>query len=109
MATVEYVRRIRWNSRPGLTPTIFGGIVRAAQPHGIRYCSICPDYFTTDVGNNWGNSGAILLNRQGEVVGVDVAIVTQSNEARTLGFAIPSNTAVNIVRRLISNGLEGVK
>ena len=79
------------------------------QGHILTNCSICPDYFTTDVGNNWGNSGAILLNRQGEVVGVDVAIVTQSNEARTLGFAIPSNTAVNIVRRLISNGLEGVK
>jgi serine protease Do len=109
VVTVEYVRRIRGNSRPGLTPTIFGGIVRTAQPHGIKYCSICPDYFTTDVGNNWGKSGAILLNRQGEVVGIDVAIVTQSDDARTLGFAIPSNTAATIVAQLIPYGQDGLK
>jgi len=42
------------------------------------------------------------------VVGVDVAIVMQSSETKTLGFAIPSNTAVNIARQLISNGLEGL-
>jgi S1-C subfamily serine protease len=52
-------------------------------------------------------SDAILLNRHGEVVGVDVAIVTQSNDARSLGFAIPSNTAVNIVEKVISHGLKG--
>jgi S1-C subfamily serine protease len=109
VATVEYVRRTRRDSKPGLTPTVLGGIIRAAQPHGITYCSICSDYFTTDAGNNWGNSGAILLNRQGEVVGVDVAIVSQSNDARALGFVIPSNTAVNIVRRLISYDLECLK
>jgi S1-C subfamily serine protease len=107
VVTIEYARRTRGNSKPALSPTVFGGIIKAAQPHGITYCSICPDYFTTDVGNNWGNSGAILLNRQGEVVGVDVAIVTQSNETGSIGFAIPSNTAVNIVEKMISHGLKG--
>lgn len=109
VATIEYARRIRGNSRPRLTPTVFGGIIRSAKPHGITYCSICPDYFSTDVGNNWGNSGAILLNRQGEVVGIDVAIVTQSDDARTLGFAIPSNTAAAIVAQLIPYGQDGLK
>jgi len=37
------------------------------------------------------------------VVGVDVAIVTQSPEFQTLGFAIPSNTAVRIAAKLIAN------
>ena len=73
----HYVRRIHGNSRIGVNPTVFGGMIRVAKPHGIIYCSICLDYFSTDVGNNWGNSGAILLNRHGEVIGVDVAIVTQ--------------------------------
>ena len=109
VATVEYVRRIRGNSRPRLTPTVFGGIIRTAKPHGITFCSICPDYFSTDVGNNWGNSGALLLNRQGEVVGVDVAIVTQSDDDRTLGFAIPINTAVNILAHLITSDQESLK
>lgn len=36
-----------------------------------------------------------------EVVGVDVGIVTQSREKRTVGFAIPSNTVVRIANQLI--------
>jgi len=104
VATLEYAERIREIPRPKLTPTIFGGRIRAMQSNGIIYCSACPDFWTTDAGNNSGNSGALLLNRQGEVVGVDVAILTQSNEDKTLGFAIPSNTAVKIAAQLISNG-----
>ena len=108
VATVAYMGRICEILRPRLTPTVFGGIIRSAQPNGITYCSFCPNFWSTDAVNNSGNSGALLLNRQGEVVGVDVAIVTQSDEARTLGFAIPSNTAVNIAERLISYDLEGL-
>jgi len=84
VATLGYAERIRGMPRPKLTPTLFGGRIRAAQPNGITYCSVCPDFWTTDAGNNSGNSGALLLNRQGQVVGVDVAIVTQSNEDKTL-------------------------
>jgi serine protease DegQ len=90
-------------SRPRLTPTVFGGIIRAANLNAIAYCSACPDYWSTDAGDNLGNSGALLLNRQGEVVGVDVAIVAQSHENRTLGLAIPSNTAIRIAEKLISD------
>ncbi len=103
VATLGYAERIRGIPRPRLTPTVFGGRIRATQPNGITYRSVCPEFWTTDAGNNSGNSGALLLNRQGEVVGVDVAIVTQSHEAKTLGFAIPSNTAVKIAAQLISN------
>jgi S1-C subfamily serine protease len=103
VATLGYAERIRGIPRPKLTPTVFGGRIRAMQPNGITYCSVCPEFWTTDAGNNSGNSGALLLNRQGEVVGVDVAIVTQSHEAQTLGFAIPSNTAVKIAAQLITN------
>ncbi len=109
VATVGYMGRICEILRPRLIPTVFGGIIKALQPSGITYCSVCPDYLSTDAGNNSGNSGALLLNRQGQVVGVDVAIVTQSDETKTLGFAIPSNTAVHIAKQLISNGLEGLK
>jgi serine protease DegQ len=83
-------------------------VINATQLNGIAYCSVCPDYWSTDMGNNWGNSGALLCNCQGEVVGVDVAIVTQSSEKKTIGFAIPSNTAVRIAEQLISYGrVEG--
>jgi S1-C subfamily serine protease len=106
IATVGYMERIRQIPRPKLTPTVFGGMVKAVQPNGIIYCSVCPDFWSTNDGNNFGNSGALLLNRQGEVVGVDVAIVTQAHEIRTIGFAIPSNIAVRLAKQLISSGLE---
>ena len=104
VATVGYLGKMREISRPVLTPTVFGGVIKATQLNGITYCSVCPDYWSNDEGNNWGNSGALLLNRQGEVVGVDVAIVTQAKEARTVGFAIPSNIAVKIAEELIAFG-----
>jgi len=65
VATVGYMKRMREFPRPRLTPTVFGGIIRSAQPNGIIYCSVCPDFWLTDAGNNSGNSGALLLNRQG--------------------------------------------
>jgi S1-C subfamily serine protease len=102
VATLEYAQRIRGIPRPKLAPTVFGGRIRAAQPNGITYCSVCPEFWSTDAGSNSGNSGALLLNHHGEVVGVDVVIVTQPHESKTLGFAIPSNTAVKIAARLIS-------
>ena len=49
------------------------------------------------------------MNRHGEVVGVDVAIVTQSDDARTLGFAIPINTAAYIASQLIASDQEEIK
>jgi len=104
VATFGYMARMHEIPRPRLTPTVFGGIIRESRLNGITYCSVCPDYWSTDAGNNSGNSGALLLNRQGEVVGVDVAIMTQPHEKRTIGFAIPSNTAVRIAEQLISFG-----
>ncbi len=49
VATVGYMVRIREIPEPRLTPTVFGGIIGSAQPNGIIYCSVCPDYLPTDV------------------------------------------------------------
>ncbi|HEX5506465.1 MAG TPA: trypsin-like peptidase domain-containing protein, partial [Thermomicrobiales bacterium] len=62
----------------------------------------------TDAAINPGNSGGPLLNLQGEVVGVNTAVVRQSqqgaNVAEGLGFAIPANLAKVIGARLIADG-----
>lgn len=56
---------------------------------------------------NPGNSGGPLLNMQGQVIGVNTAVVRQAEPGVTaegLGFAIPSNTVKDIASQLIENG-----
>ena len=59
-------------------------------------------FIQTDAAINPGNSGGPLLNMNGEVVGVNTAIFTQSNGYQGIGFAMPSNTVVEIYNDLIS-------
>jgi len=62
----------------------------------------------TDAAINHGNSGGPLLNLQGQVIGINTAIirggVTSPSIAEGLGFAIPSNTARLVVPQLIEKG-----
>jgi serine protease Do len=58
-------------------------------------------FIQTDAAINPGNSGGPLLNMNGEVVGVNTAIFTQSNGYQGIGFAMPSNTVVAIYNDLI--------
>ncbi|HET8626228.1 MAG TPA: trypsin-like peptidase domain-containing protein [Thermomicrobiales bacterium] len=62
----------------------------------------------TDAAINPGNSGGPLLNLQGEVIGLNTAVVRQSqqgaNVAEGLGFAVPSNVAKVIGAKIIADG-----
>ncbi|HMD76299.1 MAG TPA: trypsin-like peptidase domain-containing protein [Terracidiphilus sp.] len=58
-------------------------------------------FIQTDAAINPGNSGGPLLNMNGEVVGVNTAIFTQSNGYQGIGFAMPSNTVVEVYNDLI--------
>ncbi len=58
----------------------------------------------TDAAINPGNSGGPLLNRQGEMVGINTAIVTRSGQSAGIGLAVPSNTAQRIVNDLVRFG-----
>ncbi len=59
-------------------------------------------FIQTDAAINPGNSGGPLLNMNGEVIGVNTAIFTQSNGYQGIGFAMPSNTVVSVYNDLIS-------
>jgi serine protease Do len=59
-------------------------------------------FIQTDAAINPGNSGGPLLNMNGEVVGVNTAIYTQSAGYQGIGFAMPSNTVVSVYNDLIS-------
>jgi S1-C subfamily serine protease len=66
------------------------------------------DLIQTDAAINHGNSGGPLLDIEGNVIGINVAVVRNSgltgDIAEGLGFAIPSNTAKQVADQIISNG-----
>jgi serine protease Do len=59
-------------------------------------------FIQTDAAINPGNSGGPLLNMNSEVIGVNTAIFTQSSGYQGIGFAMPSNTVVQVYNDLIS-------
>ncbi|MBV8631078.1 MAG: Do family serine endopeptidase [Silvibacterium sp.] len=86
-----------------LSQTVTAGIVSA------RNRTIDPSqrgqfqhFIQTDAAINPGNSGGPLLNMAGEVIGINTAIYTQSGTYAGVGFAMPSNTVINVYNQLIS-------
>ena len=79
--------------------TMTTGIVSAVGrtiPSGNTTFSI-PEVIQTDAAINPGNSGGPLLNRRGEVVGINTMILSDSGSSDGVGFAIPINIAKQIV------------
>ena len=58
----------------------------------------------TDAAINPGNSGGPLVNLRGEVIGLNTAIASNSGGNDGIGFSIPINIAVSIMRQLVENG-----
>jgi serine protease Do len=83
----------------GLNNTVTSGIVSAKG----RVIGAGPydDFIQTDASINPGNSGGPLINMQGELVGINTAILAQGHG---IGFAIPVNTAKPLVPQLIATG-----
>ncbi|MBO1076252.1 DegQ family serine endoprotease [Roseomonas marmotae] len=88
-------------------PLGFGGSVTAgivsARGRNIN-AGPYDDFIQTDAAINRGNSGGPLFNLQGEVIGINTAIVSPSGGSIGIGFAIPSNLAKNIVAQLRDSG-----
>jgi len=85
-----------------LSQTVTAGIISAKNRNINPGASGQFQHFLqTDAAINPGNSGGPLLNMNGEVVGVNTAIFTQSGGYQGLGFAMPSNTVVQVYNDLI--------
>jgi S1-C subfamily serine protease len=90
----------------GLSDTMTTGIVSQIGrllPNQDTGFSI-PNGIQTDAAINPGNSGGPLLNMQGQVVGMNTAILSGTGGFSGLGFAIPSNIIIRIVPTLIQKG-----
>ena len=82
----------------GLGGTVTAGIISAIS----RDLGNGPyvKFLQTDASINRGNSGGPLFNIEGEVIGINSAIISQTGGSIGLGFAIPSNSAKKIVQQL---------
>jgi serine protease Do len=88
----------------GLDQTVTQGIISAKHRQGITDPNSYQDFLQTDAAINPGNSGGPLLNLQGEVIGVNAAIASESGGFEGIGFTIPSNMALHVARALIAHG-----
>jgi putative serine protease PepD len=66
--------------------------------------TLIEDVIQTDAAINPGNSGGPLLNSDGEIIGINSAIISPSGGNVGIGFAIPVNTAKRLIPELISKG-----
>jgi serine protease Do len=82
----------------GLGGSVSVGIISAKQ----RDINTGPydDYLQTDAAINRGNSGGPLFNMDGEVIGVNTAIISPSGGSIGIGFAVPSDSAVVVLEQL---------
>lgn len=85
-----------------MTKGIVSALGRSISSQSQNYA--IPNAIQTDAAINPGNSGGPLLNRSGEVVGVNDQIITQSGQSAGIGFAIPINLVKKVVPALIRNG-----
>ncbi|NOY88661.1 MAG: DegQ family serine endoprotease [FCB group bacterium] len=99
----EMVMAIGSPMSENLAYTITQGIVSAKGRSNLGLADY-EDYIQTDAAINPGNSGGALVNLNGELVGINAAIVTKSGGFQGIGFAVPVNMAMNIMNSLLKNG-----
>jgi len=87
----------------GLSGTVTSGIVSAKGRANLRIADY-EDFIQTDAAINPGNSGGALVNLEGELVGINTAIFSQSGGSLGIGFAIPSNMARAVMESLAKYG-----
>jgi serine protease Do len=86
----------------GLSRSLPVGLDNQNAQQGPTYT--IPDIIQTDASINPGNSGGVLVNDQGQVIGVTAAIESNSNSNSGIGFVIPSSIVQKVIPSLIQTG-----
>jgi serine protease Do len=90
----------------GLAGSVTHGIISAKGRNlGLSGYSLYEDYLQTDAAINPGNSGGPLINLDGQIIGINTAIKSQSGGFQGVGLAIPSNLARTVVNQLAKEGV----
>lgn len=87
----------------GLNQTVTSGIVSALGRSGLGIEGY-EDFIQTDASINPGNSGGALVNLNGDLVGINTAILAPTGSSVGIGFAIPANMVRAVMTQIISHG-----
>ena len=87
----------------GLGETVTSGIVSALGRSGLN-AENYENFIQTDAAINRGNSGGALVNLNGELIGINTAILAPDGGNIGIGFAIPSNMVKNLTEQMVKYG-----
>jgi serine peptidase DegS len=90
----------------GLQQTVTHGIVSATDRRQLGVATF-ENFIQTDAAINEGNSGGALINADGELVGINTAVIAKNMDAtgvEGIGFAIPVNLARGVMREILDHG-----
>lgn len=87
----------------GLAKSVSAGIISQTQ-RDTPGSSAFQRFIQTDAVINPGNSGGPLINMQGEVIGVNSQIATQTGEFSGVGFALPSRETARVYEQIVASG-----
>lgn len=90
----------------GLSHSVTYGIISAKGRRDLELGDdvSLQDFMQTDAAINPGNSGGPLINLRGEVIGINTAIASNSGGNEGIGFSIPINAAMHVVRQFVERG-----
>jgi S1-C subfamily serine protease len=90
----------------GLNQTVTHGIISARERGQVSLGSTIriKDFLQTDAAINPGSSGGPLVNLEGEVIGLNTAIASQSGGSSGVAFSIPINLVTKVARQLLEKG-----
>lgn len=87
----------------GLSQTVTQGIVSAIGRGSLRLATFA-DFIQTDAAINFGNSGGALIDTDGNLVGINTAVLAQTLGTEGIGFAIPVNLVRGVMGEIIEHG-----
>jgi serine protease Do len=99
----EWVMAVGSPFSENLEATVTTGIVSGKGRSGMQL-SDYEDFIQTDAAINPGNSGGALVDMDGELIGINSAIASRAGGYDGIGFAIPSNLAMDVMTDLIKTG-----
>ncbi|HKX27243.1 MAG TPA: DegQ family serine endoprotease [Blastocatellia bacterium] len=87
----------------GIGQTVTMGII-SATGRGNLGIEDYEDFIQTDAAINPGNSGGALMNLNGQLIGINTAILSHAGGNQGVGFAVPANLARQVMNQLLKNG-----